>query len=430
MDNTIKINPTSIIQIGDFKNPKFSGCVYKKYWGRKEYLNCENWTSACRKYKWIARDEEKGYYCVCCDVKICLKRLKRHSKSILHKEFSSYQLEFMEYKELNNSNMHLKREIESNDEASNKMRNELFNFNEFLDFIWYQWLKSYYWLERVEGTIGMCKFCLIKINCKYIHLRERHQRSQAHKDAVKLNGSGEENGVFTMNNWLLTLTNFKEQSYCVLCDIYIKSIYFKHHTRGCNHTKFLTLIHKDQSIVNETAEKIKNETLFIINSKTYSCISDELRKKYDWVSYDGQNALMAFCKVCNKNITLPWSETKLKLHEKIAHGEYRTNIYKNYVESSQRIEECEENVYQTKRMHRTKENMNTKRAKYAEDTQSNNDEDESESDTLVSTRNTYDLFFRSVSETVKRIPRFLAVEAKLTVSKIIYDLEMRAMRRL
>ncbi|CAD6993920.1 unnamed protein product [Ceratitis capitata] len=44
-------------------------------------------------------------------------------------------------------------------------------------------------------------------------------------------------------------------------------------------------------------------------------------------------------------------------------------------------------------------------------------------------RNTYDLFFESMNETVKRLPLDLAAESRVKIMKIVYDLEMRAMQR-
>ncbi|XP_053946457.1 protein suppressor of variegation 3-7 isoform X1 [Anastrepha ludens] len=44
-------------------------------------------------------------------------------------------------------------------------------------------------------------------------------------------------------------------------------------------------------------------------------------------------------------------------------------------------------------------------------------------------RNTYDLFFESMNETVKRLPSDLAAESRIKIMQIVYDLEMRAMKR-
>nr|XP_036217031.1 protein suppressor of variegation 3-7 [Bactrocera oleae]XP_036217032.1 protein suppressor of variegation 3-7 [Bactrocera oleae] len=44
-------------------------------------------------------------------------------------------------------------------------------------------------------------------------------------------------------------------------------------------------------------------------------------------------------------------------------------------------------------------------------------------------RNTYDLFFESMNETVKRLPSDLAAESRIKIMQIVYDLEMRALQR-
>ncbi|XP_036323515.1 protein suppressor of variegation 3-7 isoform X4 [Rhagoletis pomonella] len=44
-------------------------------------------------------------------------------------------------------------------------------------------------------------------------------------------------------------------------------------------------------------------------------------------------------------------------------------------------------------------------------------------------RNTYDLFFESMNETVKRLPTDLAAESRVKIMQIVYDLEMRALKR-
>ncbi|XP_037945833.1 protein suppressor of variegation 3-7-like [Teleopsis dalmanni] len=121
-----------------------------------------------------------------------------------------------------------------------------------------------------------------------------------------------------MKNWMFNLQQSNKMSYCVLCDYLITRINFKRHTRTRHHLRFLSLIHKDEFIADKTADKIKNETLSFIENNNF--VNDDLQKKYDWISYDPQNSLVALCKVCNKDITHPCSETKLKVHEKIAHG--------------------------------------------------------------------------------------------------------------
>lgn len=44
-------------------------------------------------------------------------------------------------------------------------------------------------------------------------------------------------------------------------------------------------------------------------------------------------------------------------------------------------------------------------------------------------RNTYDLFFESMNETVKRLPSDLAAESRIKIMQIVYDLEVRALQR-
>ncbi|XP_075154855.1 suppressor of variegation 3-7 isoform X2 [Haematobia irritans] len=48
---------------------------------------------------------------------------------------------------------------------------------------------------------------------------------------------------------------------------------------------------------------------------------------------------------------------------------------------------------------------------------------------ILETSNSFDLFFKSVSETMKKLPTDLAAEGKVKVMQIIYELELKAMKR-
>lgn len=57
----------------------------------------------------------------------------------------------------------------------------------FNNYTWRRWLDECSWLERdsPSGTIGLCKYCAVRLNVEFSYLRQRHQESGQHKERAK-----------------------------------------------------------------------------------------------------------------------------------------------------------------------------------------------------------------------------------------------------
>lgn len=55
------------------------------------------------------------------------------------------------------------------------------------NFNWERWLKAHSWLERIQpsGSIGLCRYCNVRMNVEFVYLRKRHETSKGHCDAQR-----------------------------------------------------------------------------------------------------------------------------------------------------------------------------------------------------------------------------------------------------
>ncbi|XP_073819098.1 suppressor of variegation 3-7 isoform X2 [Musca autumnalis] len=309
----------------------------------------------CREYQWLLYEEsdELFGYCLHCDVRLSVRSpsyVKQHSMSLYHKERSANYLAFREQEERSHNGTPLvgiKEEFGTESyvaalKLKRKSQAEALN-----NYNWQRWLKEYPWLERESntGTLGLCKYCDVRINVEFEYLRTRHQETAKHKEFEKEYNSSQQKNT-TLNARENAPSNKKSpkentslcepanQQFavlrCKICDITVAKNNFKRHLRTNLHIR-----RESEYVKSQKANKTKKTKLSSTanESDEVSAKSSNMwvvyAKKHPWLIADPTDETHAYCKYCEKRVIYGNSAAKRAAHENSAYHRNRerdTNV--------------------------------------------------------------------------------------------------------
>ncbi|XP_023176552.2 protein suppressor of variegation 3-7 isoform X2 [Drosophila hydei] len=306
----------------------------------------ERWQIWMKRYPWLLHEERDGEYAFClyCNVVININRnqnyIQQHNLSLYHQERENNYLAFKnsdEYKRSGLDDQEIKHEFGTDSYVAavkQKRANEVEKLN---NFNWQRWLDWHQWLERIqnEGTIGLCKYCNVRMNVEFLYLRKRHETSKGHCEAQRTQekrkrkrsvsqsenpmdtshevkeidkASGEETIVMTIvggggestdpSDWceLLPETN-PQQCRCTLCECRMAITSFMRHLKTKVHCNNLMAFKQTQL------------------SKMNRGIWSQYAEQHPWIVADPNDPTMAYCHVCSRRFIYGHSEIKRKNHE-------------------------------------------------------------------------------------------------------------------
>ncbi|XP_005176109.1 protein suppressor of variegation 3-7 isoform X2 [Musca domestica] len=314
-------------------------------------LNSTNISEWCKEFPWLLYEEsdESFGYCLYCDVRLSVRSacyIKQHNMSLYHKERSDNYLSFKEEEERNRFGtplFEIKQEIGTDSyvaalKLKRKTQAEALN-----NFNWRRWLEEYPWLERdsATGTIGICKYCNVRINVEFSYLRTRHQETSKHKEFEKeYNSSGQRDGSLNKSDDFQNNTKSNEDNdfrcksaqdefavlRCKICDITVAKNNFKRHLRTNLHLK-----RESEYVKSNKARKSKKTNSTDNESQEVSSKTSHewhlYTKQHPWLIADPSDKTQAYCKYCEKRLIYGNSAAKRATHENsVFHKNQEKNI--------------------------------------------------------------------------------------------------------
>ncbi|XP_061396373.1 protein suppressor of variegation 3-7 [Musca vetustissima] len=353
----------------------------------------------CKDYPWLLYDEiDEGFgYCLHCDVRLSVRSpsyIKQHSMSLYHKERSDNYLSFREEEERNNIGTPLpeiKQEFGTESYVAALRLKRKSQAEALNNYNWRRWLKEYPWLERdsTTGTIGLCKYCNVRINVEFSYLRTRHQETAKHKENEKeynsaqqdnssLNKSNSQQSKIKSNKDLSEAVHEQFAALrCKICDITVAKNNFKRHLRTNLHMQ------KESEYVKSKKPK-KNKRKKSNESDSTSQASHQWHvyaKKHPWLIADPSDETQAYCKYCEKRVMYGNSVAKRTTHENSAyHKNKERNINGNDSREEERSNNDENSVEEENNDDESTDENNTEIEDDDDDRHEDNDEASEASD--------------------------------------------------
>ncbi|EDW59210.1 protein suppressor of variegation 3-7 isoform X2 [Drosophila virilis] len=313
--------------------------------GSRRISRRERWQIWMKRWPWLLHEESDGDYAFClyCNVVINvnkkLKHVQQHNLSLYHQERENNYLAFKnsdDYARLGTSEHEVKHEFGTDNYVAamkQKRANEVEKLN---NFNWMRWLNWHQWLERIqpEGTIGLCKYCNVRMNVEFVYLRKRHETSKGHCEAQRTHqeksarkrkrsasqednsvdaasepkAQNEDSNVMTVvgaglettdpSDWceLLPDTN-PQQCRCTLCDCRMAITSFMRHLK--------TKVHCSNLFAHKGTQ----------SSKLNRGIWAQYAEQHPWLVADPTDPTLAYCHICSRRFIYGHSEIKRKTHE-------------------------------------------------------------------------------------------------------------------
>lgn len=335
----------------------------------------ERWLIWMKRWPWLHHEESDGdfAYCLYCNVNINvnrdLKNVHQHNLSLYHQERENNYLAFKKSeKQISESNDEIKHEFGSNEYVASIKRRRVSEVESLNHFNWERWLQWHSWLQRIEpaGTIGLCKYCNVRMNVEFVYLRKRHETSKGHCEAKRLhenssrkrkrsitptetlvdnvpeprnksrkqtedatvetaatdNGSSMETG--DRSYWYEMLSNTTPpQCRCTLCNIRMSVTSFARHLKTKAHCANLSIRQKDEE------------------NNLDRGIWAQYADNHPWLIADPHDPTLAYCHLCSKRFIYGHSEIKRKIHENSDNHKAKMQLAAADVEKTTRGDEPE-----------------------------------------------------------------------------------------
>ncbi|XP_032592707.1 protein suppressor of variegation 3-7 isoform X2 [Drosophila grimshawi] len=317
--------------------------------GSRRISRPERWQIWMKRWRWLLHEECDGDYgfCLYCNVAINvnrnLKNIQQHNMSLYHQERENNYLSFKSSEaQVRNScsDNEVKHEFGTDIYVAAMKQKRASEVETFNNFNWQRWLNWHQWLERVQndGTIGLCKYCNVRMNVEFVYLRKRHETSKGHceaqrsaqekssrkrkrsvsQDAEQIdperpnsnnnnnNKTQVEDPIFVVGAsvestdpsdfWEALPDTNPAQCRCKLCDCRMAVTSFMRHLK--------TKVHCS----NLSSQKRK---LMNLNRGIWAKYADQ----HPWLVADPRDETLAYCHVCCRRFMYGHSEIKRKNHE-------------------------------------------------------------------------------------------------------------------
>ncbi|EDW24901.1 GL24399 [Drosophila persimilis] len=310
------------------------------------------WLIWMKRWPWVLHEDSDGNYAFClyCKMKLNVnnksKYIQQHNMSLYHQERETNYLAFKESQKQiqaatsDQADAEIKHEFGTNSYVAAMKEKRAKETDLFNDFNWTRWLECHSWLERdqLQGTIGLCKWCNVKMNVEFLYLRKRHEATKGHAEAARqLKVSGkqslkrkrsasiyhppareeeEEEPVPRRDSTVVTVVGgdvdassdpsrwcelvddtSPQQCRCTLCNCQMAITSFLRHCK--------TNAHCQNVLLN------KNPDSSTINRGIWEHYSE----LHPWMVADPEDPSQAYCSICCKRFVYGHSEIKRKNHE-------------------------------------------------------------------------------------------------------------------